>query len=207
MSTQQRRIDCARLVARALAGDEESERELYSTYHSAAYRLAYLLLSDTRDADEVVQDAFVYALTNLERYDEQRGSFWAWLRVIVVSRCRNKRRRRELLQVSLDTLGEAAMARLSACGDDPARHFEATAMRQALWDALLQVSSGARDALVLRFYEGLSYAEIANVLGCSSEAARSRVAHGKAQLRRLLAQSSHMDRRWQFGPLAPREVG
>jgi RNA polymerase sigma factor (sigma-70 family) len=52
---------------------------------------------------------------------------------------------------------------------------------------LQQVSAGARDALVLRYYEGLPYAEIAEALGCSPEAARARVAHGKTQLRRLLA--------------------
>ena len=55
-----------------------------------------------------------------------------------------------------------------------------------MWEALQQVSVGARDALILRYYEGLPYAEIADILGCSNDAARSRVIHGKAQLRRLL---------------------
>ena len=58
--------------------------------------------------------------------------------------------------------------------------------QQAVWDAMQQVSPGARDALVLRYYEGLPYAEIGETLGCSPEAARARVAHGKLQLRRLL---------------------
>ena len=175
-------------IARAIDGDAAAQRALYEAHHAAAFRLAYLLLGDPCDAEEVVQDAFVYLFRNLHRYDAGRGSFWAWLRVALVSRCRNKRRRRRLPLVSLEALDGAGQVPADpAPASDPADVLEMRGVRRAVWDALQRVSAGARDALILRYYEGLPYAEIAAALGCSNDAARARVAHGKGQLRRLLA--------------------
>lgn len=175
-------------IARASDGDEAAQRALYETHYPAAFRLAYLLLQNACDAEEVVQDAFVYLLRNLDRYDAGRGSLWTWLRVVLVSRCRNKRRRRQLPVVSLELLDAVGQAPADPKPtSDPADWVELRGTRRAVWEALQQVSAGARDALVLRYYEGLSYAEIGAALDCSGDAARARVAHGKAQLRRLLA--------------------
>jgi RNA polymerase sigma-70 factor (ECF subfamily) len=175
-------------IARAIAGDEAAQRALYEAHHAAAFRLATLLLGEPCDAEEVVQDAFVYLFRNLHRYDEGRGSFRAWLRVALVSRCRNKRRRRSLPLVSLEALDAGGQAPASSDPvGDPASVVEMRGTRRAVWEALQRVSPGARDALILRYYEGLSYAEIAAALGCSNDAARARVAHGKVQLRRMLA--------------------
>jgi RNA polymerase sigma factor (sigma-70 family) len=175
-------------VARAVGGDEAAQRALYEAHHTAAFRLAYLLLQNACDAEEVVQDVFVYLFRNLHRYDAGRGSFWAWLRVVLVSRCRNKRRRRQLPHVSLDKLDAAGRVPIgSEPSGDPAGLLELQGIQRAVWEALQQVSPGARDALILRYYGDLPYAEIATLLGCSPDAARARVAHGKVQLRRLLA--------------------
>ena len=174
-------------VAQAMAGDQAAQRALYEAHHAAAFRLAYVLLRDTCDAEEAVQDAFVYVFRHLRRYDPQRGSFWAWLRVTLVSRCRNKRRRKRLPSVSLEVLEAAGFSPPDPSpAGDPQGVLERLGTRRAVWEALQRVSPGARDALVLRYYEGLPYAEIAQALGCSAAAARARVAHGKVQLRRLL---------------------
>ena len=177
----------AKTVARAIGGDEAAQRALYETHYAAAFRLAYVLLRNSGDAEETVQDAFVYVFRNLHCYDPERGSFWAWLRVTLVSRCRNRHRRCRLGLVSLDALDDAGCSPADPrSAGDPARVLEMQGTRRAVWEALQQVSPGARDALVLRYYEGLPYAEIAAILDCSSDAARARVAHAKAQLRRLL---------------------
>jgi RNA polymerase sigma-70 factor (ECF subfamily) len=178
----------AETIARAASGDGAAQRALYEAHHAAAFRLAYLLLQDTCDAEEVVQDVFVYLFRNLGRYDAGRGSFWAWLRVALVSRCRNKRRGRRLRVVSLDVLDAAGRPPADAQpSGNPAGVLEGLGTRKVVWEALQRVSTGARNALILRYYEGLSYVEIAAVLGCSPDAARARVSNGKVQLRRLLA--------------------
>lgn len=173
------------VIDRAISGDEAAQQALYEAYYAPAFRLAYLLLANTEDAEEAVQDAFVYLFRNLRHYSPQRGPLWAWLRVILVSRCRNRRRARKwhlfaLSTMDRDSLGEETMA------DDPARILEQLGTRRTVWEALQRVSPAARDALILRYYEGLSYAEIAALLGCQEEAARARVSYGKVQLRRLL---------------------
>jgi RNA polymerase sigma-70 factor (ECF subfamily) len=175
-------------LERARSGSPAAQRLLYEKYHGACFHLAYLLLSDEQDAEEVVQDAFVYAFENLDRYDPDRGRFWTWLRVILVSRCRNKRRRKRLRRVSLDVLDAAGRPPADPkSSGDPVRALERFSTRHAVWNALQEVSPGARDALILRYYEGLPYAEIGELLDCSSAAARARVVHGKAQLRQLLS--------------------
>lgn len=179
------------IIECAIRGDEAAQRVLYEAHYAAAFRLAYLLLQDTCDAEEVVQDAFVYVFRNLQRYDAERASFRGWLRVVLVSRCRNKRRRRQLVTVSLETLAAAGQPTPdSKQGRDPADALELQGSRRAIWEALQKVSSGAREALILRYYEGLPYAEISSLLGCSPDAARARVAHGKVQLRRLLVEAA-----------------
>ena len=100
----------AKIITRAIGGDEAAQRLLYETHYAAAFRLAYLLLQDAYDAEEVVQDAFVYLFRNLPRYDSKQSSFQGWLRVILVSRCRNKRRRRQLQLVSLEALDDSGQS-------------------------------------------------------------------------------------------------
>jgi RNA polymerase sigma-70 factor (ECF subfamily) len=194
-------------IARAVAGDEVAQRGLYEVHHAAAFRLAYLLLQDSLDAEEVVQDAFVYAFRNIDRYDPERASLWTWLRVILVSRCRNKRRRKRLPRISLEAL--TAIGQTPAeerPPGDPAQVVERLDTRRGVWEALQQVSEGARDALILRYYEGLTYAEISEILGCTSQAARSRVVHGKAQLRHLLT-GPQGGVAQETGAVSPAEVG
>ena len=194
-------------IERAIRGDEAAQRTLYEAYYAAAFRLAYLLLQDACDAEEVVQDAFVYVFRNLQRYDAERASFMGWLRVVLVSRCRNKRRRRQLTTVSLETLTAAGQpASDSKLGRDPADVLELQGSQRVIWEALQKVSAGAREALILRYYEGLPYAEISKLLGCSSDAARARVAHGKVQLRRLLIEAAG-DVVKDTGMVRPAEVG
>jgi RNA polymerase sigma-70 factor (ECF subfamily) len=180
-------MDDVEIISRALGGDESAQRALYEAFYAAAFRLAYLLLQERCDAEEAIQDAFVYVFRNLMRYEPQRGSFWSWLRVVLVSRCRNKRRRKQLPSVSLDVLTAVEHAPSDDRVDsDPEGALEMQGVQRRVWGALQQVSPGARDALILRYYEELPYAEIGELLGCSADAARARVAHGKTQLRALL---------------------
>jgi RNA polymerase sigma-70 factor (ECF subfamily) len=183
-------MDELETIMQAVSGDDAAQRRLYRAHHAAAFRLAYLLLQNTCDAEEVVQDSFVYVFRNLKRYQPERGTLWSWLRVVLVSRCRNKRRRKQLPSVSIDVLvGTDRVPPDERVDNDPEGALELRGLQRTVWEALQQVSPAARDALILRFYEELPYGAIADILGCSADAARARVAHGKMQLRRLLSPS------------------
>ena len=200
------RID-SEVISRAVAGDSVSQRTIYEAFHDRASRLAYLLLRDVQDAEEVVQDAFVYALRNLGRYEAERASLWTWVRVILVSRCRNKRRRKRLPRVSLDVLkAQGKEPRDTTPLGDPPETVARRIVQRRVYEALEDVSPGARDALILRYYEGLSYTEVGETLGCTDAAARQRVVHGKRQLRELLG-GDEAATSSEPGPARAAEVG
>lgn len=167
-------------------GDERAAEALYRAHHTRVYRLAYALLGDADDAEEVMQDAMVYALTRLDRYDPGRASFTTWLHTITVSRCRDRRRRKRLPSVPLGgwTRGEGDVA-------DPAAGPEEVAVaqesRHELWQALGQLSPKLREAVVLRYWSGHTYQEMARILGCPLPTAQSRVRLAYERLRDLLA--------------------
>ena len=78
--------DSPDLIARCLAGDETAVADLYRLFAADVYRLVYGLLGHREDAEEVMQDTFVYAIRNLSRFNPERASFRTWLFVIATSR-------------------------------------------------------------------------------------------------------------------------
>lgn len=166
------------LVDRSVAGDEQAQAALYRAYVDTVYRLALWLLGEPSEAEEVAQDVFVRAFRALGRYDPARASLGAWLRAITVNCCRNARRRRRLVQVPWDSVAEHVALHV-----DPGPDAD---LRQSLWTGLGSLSEKQRTALVLRYFEGLTYAEIAETLDCPVGTVASRVGEGLVALRRLL---------------------
>jgi RNA polymerase sigma-70 factor (ECF subfamily) len=154
--------------------------------------LAYALLDDPADAEEVAQDALNYALTHIDHYDPQRAKFTTWLHTITVSRCRNKRRRRYLPSLSLFVWRKGG-------GDapDPAPGPERQAMREAARDevreAIQSLSYPIREAILLRHWGDYTYQEIANMMGCSLGTAQSRVRLAHQQLGKIFTQNGVMN--------------
>lgn len=169
------------LVERSLAGDEAAQAALFRGYVDSAYRLAVWLLGDPDEAEDVVQEVFVQAFRALDRYDPARAPLAAWLRAITVNRCRNARRRHRPIQVPWDEVAERG-----APVDDPVPGVD---LRQAIWAALDQLTEKQRTVLVLRYFEGLTFAEIAQALAVPPGTAASRVAEGLAALRRKLGEA------------------
>lgn len=175
------------LIERALAGDQSAARELHEAHYPAVLRLAFLLLQDLQDAEDATQEAFIYAFDHLERYDAKRGAFSTWLRVIVTSRCRDLQRRNRIKWLSLQSLmelGHEPEDETDAHRPDVA--LELVGVQQQVWRALKQVPRKSREALILRYFGGLAYDEMAQALGCSVNTAKSRVVYGHRALARLI---------------------
>jgi RNA polymerase sigma-70 factor (ECF subfamily) len=171
-------------IRQAAQGDELACATLYNAYSPVVLRLALGLLNDLADAEEVTQDAFVYALRNLSRFDARRSAFTTWLFTIAISRCRNKRRRKWLAQLPLEWLVEEPA---------PERTVEAALERRGVhrrvWEALQGLSPNLREAVVLRFLGGLPYKEIGQAMGCNPKTAESRVRLGLHAMRLALHQN------------------
>lgn len=175
------------LIERALAGDETAARKLHDAHYPAVLRLAYMLLQNRQDAEDATQEAFVYAFEHLAQYNPERAAFATWLKVIVTSRCRDLLRRRRIRRLSLQDLLEAGLEPEDETPDhQPDVVLELVGVQQMVWEALKRVSRKSRQALILRYFGGLSYSEMAQALGCSVSTAKSRVAYGLRTLARLL---------------------
>ena len=167
------------IIACCLQGDQAGYSDLYELYAAGIYRLCYSLLLNKQDAEDVSQEAFVYAFKNLHRYDSSRASFKTWLYTITVSRCRNMYRRKRLPLVGLTQILHMNIA--APRSETPEAALARSNARDAVEGALCGLSPRLREALVLRYGHGLTYREIAEVMDCPQKTAESlvRLAHEK----------------------------
>ncbi len=176
-------LDDASTVEQARRGDQRAWRELYDRHADLVFRLAHRVVNDRDVALDIVQEAYVKASASIGGF---RGdaSFRSWIAAIALNEARSwVRRRARTARVDLESVPEpAARAR----GAD-----EAVADRDLARRALAFIETlpdRQRDAVLLRTTEGLSYREIADLLGTSEGSARVSYHHGMGKVR------SHMER-------------
>lgn len=171
-------------VHQCLAGEESAYVEVYNQYAGLIYRLCFSLLRHREDAEEVLQDSFEYAFRRLQNYDPGKASFKTWLYQIAISRCRNKRRRKWLITTSINALTREQVADESVISPDDSITLNE---RQLLvWEALGDLSPKLRETAILRYYEGLTYAQIGDVLKIPAKTAASRMRLAHKALRKKL---------------------
>ncbi len=180
----QGRAEIDLIVERALKGDQVGYAELYERFAASLYRLCYSLLMNEQDAEDILQESFLYAFKNLHRFDSGKASLKTWLYTIAVSRCRNTYRRKRFLTVDISQwFGFELKA-------PPADAPEAAVIRrdatETIEKALTDLSPRLREAIVLRYGQGMTYREISEVMGCPQKTAESRVRLGHQRLRQSL---------------------
>jgi RNA polymerase sigma-70 factor, ECF subfamily len=177
------------LIAACQRGEQPAFQVVYGQHSQPVYRLVYSLLLDRQDAEDVVQETFVYAFRNMGRYDPARGAFRTWLFTIAISRARNARRRKWLPSIDLATL--LHLGQEPAASDDlaPEAHAVRRDAHERLAQALGKISPRLREALVLRYGHDLTYREMAEVLDCPQKTAESRVRLGHEALRKAFTES------------------
>jgi RNA polymerase sigma-70 factor (ECF subfamily) len=173
----------AELVVRTRSGDPDAFGTLVSRYYDACWRFAYHMLGERADAEDVVQEAFLRAYLAIGRYDE-RDQFRGWLFRILTNQCRNAltsrgRRTRRFIQ------DEMALETAPAPPDGlPAGVDDAVLVR-----ALGQLDPLQREALLLKYAEGLEYSDISAMTGAGESALKMRVKRGSERLRALIGRS------------------
>ena len=167
------------------AGHEGAAEQLYNQFRVQTYRLAYGLLGNTHDAEEVMQDALQYALANIQKYDVQQAKFSTWLHTITISRARNRLRRKWLPSISLDWL-------LAQDKDVDAKQkgLEDKLIHGELWQMVQGLKPTWREVILLRFWLAYSYPEMADILNCPVGTAQSRTRRALAALRKQLQGAS-----------------
>ncbi len=182
------------LIARAQAGDKEAFRKLVERHQRRAFAIAMSLVRDENDARELVQDAFLRVYKGLANF-QGGSSFFTWLYRIITNLSIDLIRKPSHKNVDLDESRleleedqEAQFPFLSRIeGADPVdavRRREIGARLQIALDAL---PSYHRGVIVMREVEGLSYEEMAQVMGVSKGTIMSRLFHARQKLQRALA--------------------
>ncbi len=180
------------LIDRCLAGEEAAYRLLYEQHAALVYRLAYGLLQNREDAEEVLQDSFEYAFRKLAHYDSRKSAFSSWLYQITVSRCRNKRRRKWLPTGPLSLLAPQGIRDEGARAPDEL--LEVNELQRDVWQALGELSPKLRETAVLRYYYSLQYKEIGGILGISPKTAESRMRLAHKKLREIISLTEESER-------------
>ena len=175
-------------IARLKRGDVGGLEALVRRYQVQAVRTAYLITRDRALAEDTVQAAFLRAYERIDQFDAGRP-FGPWFLRSVANDAVKAATRRER-QVSLETSAGGEKASLADLLADPNpgpdEAAEAADLRQKVWDALGSLPPAQRAAIVLRYYAGLSEAEMAEQLACPPGTVKWRLHAARKRLRRLL---------------------
>jgi RNA polymerase sigma-70 factor (ECF subfamily) len=169
------------LIMRVSRGDVMAFETLANRYRKSALRLARRFTRRQTEDEDLVQEAFLQVHRQAHQYNPESGPFKTWFFAILSNLYRNTVKRDKSL--SFIELPEDA----PAIGD-PEGEFAREEQRAALAAAVAKLPPNQRLALILRYEEGFSYAEMAAALGVSISAVRSLLVRAKRTLRRELAE-------------------
>ena len=184
-SSEDSEADRTRLIALvelARGGDSEAFGQLYDHYQGSVYRFVYYRTRSQTLAEDLTSETFLRALRNMSGFRWQGKDFGAWLMTIARNLCTDH--------------FKAGRTRLEQTTDDMGAHDDATEgpenavmaglTNELLLDGLRQLSDEQRDCLIMRFLQGLSIAETAEVLGRSEGAVKQLQLRGVRNLAKLL---------------------
>lgn len=185
------------LVRRAKAGDLAAFEELVSRQERQIYSLAFRILQNPHDAEDVTQQAFLSAVENLAKFREE-SSFATWLnRIATFAALKVIRKRKGLATVSLEEATEPQEdydsiphpEYIADWKQSPEQLVERDETRRLLDDALAKLDEKHRLVFLLRDVEGLSVAETAGALGLTESNVKMRLLRARLQLREALTRT------------------
>lgn len=169
------------LLARIATGDRRAFEALFRHYGERVFRYAHRLINDVAKAEEVTNDVMLEVWKTAPRF-EGRSQVSTWILGITRHLALNAVRRKQLDTVEMDDAPPVA--------DDgqpgSAVELDRETLKRGIRDTLTALSTEHRDVIELTFFHGLSYAEIADVVGCPENTVKTRMFHAKKHLQRLL---------------------
>jgi RNA polymerase sigma-70 factor, ECF subfamily len=177
------------LIARAAGGDERAMAGLYDRYGQVLYAVAYRIVGQRADAEEVVLDTFAQAWREATRFESARGSVAGWLTTIGRSRALDlvrARSRRERITATAAAERPDSSPAMGGRPADPSSGVDYAERRKQVQLALESLSPPQRRAIELAFFEGLSQSEIAERLQEPLGTIKTRVRLGMQKLRECL---------------------
>ena len=174
----------ARLAARLLERDESALRETIDTYGGAVYGVARRVVAEPALAEEVAQDVFLAIWRRPGAYDPERGGLQSFLLGVARNKSIDLVRREESLRRAREALQSDFATRPEGAPQDVGMED-----REEIRRALGQLSDVQREAIVLAYFGGRTYREVAQELGIPEGTAKTRLRDGLIRLRELIGVS------------------
>lgn len=184
-----------RLIDACKQGDREAFRQLFELHKDRVWSVALHFIGDEAAARDITQQVFLRLFTVINQFRGEAG-FSTWLYRMVANACMDEqRRRRRFLSFDFFRTGEGD--ELNVMEQQQAKQFEQGLAQEghqaqlelstAVKSAVKELKPKLRIAILLKYFEGLSYEEMASVLGCSTGTVASRLNRGHKELARRLA--------------------
>lgn len=158
-------------------GNQQAQYSLYSQYSRAMFNLAYRMMNNREDAEDMLQEAFSDAFRKLGTY-RYESTFGAWLKTIVINRCINHLKRRKTEFVT-DSIPE------DIWGDDD-NESDYSMDTKKVFKAIEHLPDGYRIVLTLYLLEGYDHSEISEILEISESTSKTQYLRAKTKLKQLL---------------------
>lgn len=170
----------ADLVQKCREGDSFGFKKLYEYYSVAMYNTSLRIVNSAVEAEDVLQEAFIDAFRNIDSF-ENRSSFGAWLKQIVINKSINilKKRRVELVEIEPGGMEETMVA---DAPEEDNNHLKV----QQIKDAIKKLPDGYRATLSLYLLEGYDHEEIAQILGVAESTTRTQYIRAKKKLLEII---------------------
>jgi len=181
-------VEAGGAVERARSGDSDAFRLLVEQHSRAVFRLAFRMTGNEEDAEDVVQETFLRAYRQLDRY-EARSSFSTWLYRIASNYSLDlirMRKRHEDRRERSSTEDKDILQSIPVNTPGPERMAYGSQVQDHVNAALNELSPQERTAFVLRHFEGLSIEEIGVALGTGTNATKHSIFRAVQKLRRSL---------------------
>ncbi|PLW76513.1 RNA polymerase sigma-70 factor [Cohaesibacter celericrescens] len=164
-------------------GQEVAFQALVARHIDRGYAVAYRILHNGSDAEDVLQDAFLQVWTRRDNWKSGQAKFSTWLFRVVTNRCIDHLRKNKA--TALDEIPEPKDGKLSQ-----SKILEMREGLELLEDAVAKLPDQQRIALVFSYYENMSNREIAKIMDTSVSAVESLLKRGKQKLRIILKNDS-----------------
>jgi len=179
------------LIQQAIAGDAMAQEQLFKDYSARLYRTAFGVLRNKEDAEDALQDCWLRVCTNLKSF-EGRSSFYTWLtRIVINSALMILRKKRNVREVSMDAMEEpdqvSSIYQFSDNSPNPEQCVVECERKKLLDEAIRHLRPRIRAVVQLGQLQELSSKETARRLGISASAAKGRLHHARAALRKSVA--------------------
>ena len=173
------------------AGDYAPASEIYDRYSGRIYNFAFRFLKNAEAAEDATQEVFVKMLKHANQFHGD-AKLSTWLFSITANWCRDYLRKADNKPKDSDEV----LVTLPSSTDSPERTLEQRENEVMVRRALATLTPEQREAILLSRYQGLSYAEIAQISGCSEGAVKTRVFRAMETLKKALTGEGRGGDRW-----------